>query len=151
MKKNNNDNFDVEKMLDELSLSSPVIQSIMFYVRNKANDEAIKLLKEENVSEKDSKKIIEYLFKEYCSPIEIVEIKIEDVDRNDILKVENYDKAEEVTTYLVRFGDILQKSKLCENPRKEGELVFYLNDQPPVPLEKIEQIWKIVKINKFNN
>jgi hypothetical protein len=53
MQKNNNE-FNPEKILDDLCLASPVSKSIMFYVRNKANKEAEEILIEEGVSKIDA-------------------------------------------------------------------------------------------------
>jgi hypothetical protein len=147
MQKNNNE-FNPEKILDDLCLASPVSKSSMFYVRYKANKEAEEILIEEGVSKKDAKKLVEYLYKKYCSEIELVPIKIEDIDRNDVLKLDD-DDVSNVTTYLVKFGDILQQSPLCETSRPKGGLVFYLTGHPVLPLEKAEQLWKIVR--KTNN
>jgi uncharacterized lipoprotein YehR (DUF1307 family) len=142
MTNNKTKNFNPEKILDDLCLSSSASSSIMFYVRNKMNKEAEKILTDEGLSKKDAQKITEYLYDKYCSAIEIVPIKIDDVDKNDVWKLDDFD-AIDVTTYLVKYGNLLEKSKLHEV--EKGKFVFYLNNQPPLLLEKVEQLWKIVR------
>jgi hypothetical protein len=142
MTQNKNEIFNPEKILNNLCLSSSASDSMMFYIRNKINKEAEKILIDEGLSKKDSKKIIEYLYNKYCSEIEIVQIKIEDVDKGDVCKLDDFD-AIDVTTYLVKYGNLLEKSKLYEVGK--GKFVFYLNNQLKLQLEKAEQLWKIVR------
>lgn len=144
MIKTKDENFNLEQILNDLNLASPIVSSIMFCVRNKKNKEAEKTLVEEGVSKEDAKKIIAYLYKKYCSEIEIVPIRVEDVDRNDVVKLD-MDDYSDVALYLVKHGDILQKAHLFESYRGKNGLVFYLDRQPELPLEKVEQLWKIVR------
>lgn len=141
----NNNKFNPEKILDNLCLASPVSKSIMFHVRNKTNKEAEQILLEEGVAKKDVKKLVDYLYIKYCSEIELIPMQIEDVDRNDVWKLDDDNGPEGLTNYLVKFGDVLQQSPLCESSRAKGELVFYLTGQPELPLEKVDQLWKIVR------
>src|SRR5579875_1443595 len=100
MTSNKNEIINYEKTLDDLCLSSVVSSSLMFYIRNKMNKEVEKILTDERLPKKYAQKLIDYLYNKYCSEIEIVQIKIEDVDKNDVWKLDDFD-AIDVTTYLV--------------------------------------------------
>jgi hydroxymethylpyrimidine pyrophosphatase-like HAD family hydrolase len=70
-----NEEFDAEKIFKDLSLSTPVVNSMWYYIRDRSFKQAEKLLEEEKVTKEDAKKLIKHLRDKYCVPVELIEIK----------------------------------------------------------------------------
>jgi len=149
---NQNENFDAEALLEELSLASPVVNGIWYFIREKDYAAARKAFVEEGVSKENAKKLVEYLREKYCGPIELIEIKIDEIDTTKVMNRENYD-SKDLPQYMVRSGGMMHQSPLAEYTynKEYKELVFYLGSQM-VPIKKIDQVWKIVsKTKKVKN
>lgn len=142
---NQNENFDAEALLEELSLASPVVKGIWHYIREKDFEEAQKIFVEEGVSKENAKKLVAYLCEKYCGLIELIEIKIDEIDTTKVMNRENCDQTI-LPKYMVRSGGMMFQSPLYEftyESNNGGEFVFY-SGGGMVRLETVDQIWKMV-------
>jgi hypothetical protein len=124
---------EMEEMLEDLSYSmaSPPAIEMMQHIRLKEFKEAEKILIDERVSENNAKKLVAYLHNKISQRVELVEISL-----NEIELKKSKDK------YLFRIGEKLIKSSLYE--REPGKFSIFTEDDV-VPIEKAEQVWKVVK------
>lgn len=145
---NQNENFDAEALLEELSLASPVVNAIWHYIREKDYAAARKIFVEEGVSKENAIELIEYLREKYCGAIELIEIEFDEIDTTKVMSRENYD-SNDLPQYMVRSGGMMYQSTLDEYHYNSEykELVFYLGSQM-IPYKNVDQVWKIVPKNK---
>lgn len=132
MVENKEVNIEMENLLDELSegMASCVGQGIMHHIYAKDVKKAEKILiKEGGLSKTDSKKLVEYLINKSSRKKELIEISIQDIDKTDF-----------ETTYLISFGEILGTASVYE--RQPGKF-YFIGLKELIELEKAHQVWKI--------
>jgi polyhydroxyalkanoate synthesis regulator phasin len=132
MVENKEVNIEMENLLDELSegMASCVGQAIMNHIYAKEVRKAENtLIKEGGLSKTDSKKLVQYLINKSSRKKELVEISIQDIDKTDF-----------ETSYLISFGEILGAASV--NERQPGKF-YFIGLKELIELEKAHQVWKI--------